>query len=201
MAQVFDLRSSRVSPFFSGNQAQSSFSRAFIRERPAFPRFAHFRDTTCVDGVLPSLTKSYAAKTTPRQHEGFLHSTRSARLGMKLVLLTSILLCLSCLSIAQAQSLSPATAMIEASRLAQEGKHEEAIQAYDSVLKLGFGPSVPEARYRKGICLQALRKHRDAVAHAGRNCSNQASPIPSKKTPCSRRPGHTLLTLMSPIPA
>ena len=83
---------------------------------------------------------------------------------MKLVLVTSILLSLPCFSCAQAPSLSPSAAMSEAARLAQEEKYMEAIQAYDSILKSGLGASVPEVRYRKGLCLKALQKHQEAVA-------------------------------------
>ena len=59
---------------------------------------------------------------------------------------------------------SPSQTMADAAKLVQEQKYTEAIGVYDAIIKAGAGPAVPEAKYRKGLCLKAQQQYPAAVA-------------------------------------
>ncbi len=52
----------------------------------------------------------------------------------------------------------------DAAKLVREGKHEEAIKVYDSILASAPGMTAAEAGYRKGLSLRALGRHKEAAA-------------------------------------
>jgi len=54
--------------------------------------------------------------------------------------------------------------LADAAQLVQEQKYVEAIRVYDTTIKSGAGAAVPEAKYRKGLCLKAQKQYPTAVA-------------------------------------
>ncbi|MBU4428043.1 MAG: tetratricopeptide repeat protein [Verrucomicrobia bacterium] len=56
------------------------------------------------------------------------------------------------------------TTLADAAKLVQEQKYAEAVSVYDAIIESGAGPTVPEARYRKGLCLKAQKQYPAAVA-------------------------------------
>ncbi len=58
-----------------------------------------------------------------------------------------------------------AATLDEAAKLVQDGKYEEAVGAYDSIIGSASSLTADEARYGKRLALKALRKYPEAVAY------------------------------------
>lgn len=54
--------------------------------------------------------------------------------------------------------------LADAAKLVQEQKYAEAICVYDAIIKSGASTTMPEAQYRKGLCLKVQKQYSAAVA-------------------------------------